>query len=213
MHEERALRRRKVPLLRRADVVRRASCCLPESASLRVARRTRAYHCVRCLSQRGASRKLAARACRAALALMTSCTSQGHSTGERPLCFGARPWCDVPAAASQNQLVLAWHARARHCARCLLGAGASRELAAHAHHAALAVGAPHTRLGRCSGERPLSFAARPWCDVPDAASQNQPAFAWHAGARHRARCLSREGALRKRAVRVPWRDGCDRSMH
>ena len=28
---------------------------------------------------------------------------EGHCTGSEPLFFGARPWCDVPAAASNAQ--------------------------------------------------------------------------------------------------------------
>ena len=40
------------------------------------------------------------RVCCAALVVIGSCTMKGHCTGEKPLSFGARPWCGVPAAAS-----------------------------------------------------------------------------------------------------------------
>ena len=127
---------------------------------------------------------------------------QGHCIGERPLCFGARPWCDMPATASKNQLAFAWHACARHCARCLLGEGAARELAAHAQRAATIVVEIRTRQGHYSDERPLSFGTRPWCDMPAAASNNQPSFACHARVRHCARCLSEGSAARKFAARA-----------
>ena len=42
---------------------------------------------------------------------------QGHRTGERPLSFGARPCCDVPAAASNAKPAFAWSAR--ECASAL----------------------------------------------------------------------------------------------
>ena len=40
------------------------------------------------------------RARRAALVVVALRTVQGHRTGERPLSSGARPCCEVPAAAS-----------------------------------------------------------------------------------------------------------------
>ena len=143
------LHQREPPLLRRADIVRRASCCLPEteSAGLRVAR-ARACHYAGCLSGGGAARERAARACHAAVVLVGLCSINGHCTDERPLSFAARPWCDVPAAATQNQPACASHAWARHCARCLSGGGAARERAAHAPcRAALVVVGTHTRQG------------------------------------------------------------------
>ena len=42
---------------------------------------------------------------------------QGHCTGERPLSFGARPCCNVPAAASNAKPIFAWSARERVTAR------------------------------------------------------------------------------------------------
>ena len=90
-----------------------------------------------------------------------------------------------------------WHARARHCARCLSSGGEALELAAHMHHATPVVVGQCVRQGCYTAERPLSFGARPWCDVPAVAIQNPPAFAWHARARNYARCLSRGGAARE----------------
>ena len=39
---------------------------------------------------------------RAALVVVGPCAINGHYTSRKPLSFGARPWCDVPAAASKN---------------------------------------------------------------------------------------------------------------
>ena len=33
---------------------------------------------------------------------------KGHCIDERPLSFGARPWCNALAAASNNQPAFAW---------------------------------------------------------------------------------------------------------
>ena len=46
----------------------------------------------------------------------------------------------------------------------------------------------------CTGERPLSFGARPWYDVRAVPSNAQPAFAWHARKRHCDGSVSREVA-------------------
>ena len=93
----------------------------------------------------GATRKLAARACRATLAVIASCTKKGYLTVERPLSFGARTLCDMPAAASQNQLAFAWHTRARFCARYLSGGGVARELVPRARPAEMVRIALRTR--------------------------------------------------------------------
>ena len=77
---------------------------------------------------------------------------------------------------------------------CISGGGATRELAASARRGALVVVGPCPMKGHCAGGKPLSFGARPWRDVPDAAFQNEPAFAWHARARKRAYYLSDRGA-------------------
>ena len=176
--------------------------------------------------------------------------SEEHCVGGRLLSFGARPWCDVPDAASNATRLpreKQAHARRRAVARCLLEGGAKLEPAAHAQRAALEVvglGASEerrtgggallfrraavvrhvsyrlkleagcrvrskrTRAGarslsgggavlevprarfvapvvvglnpikkRCTGERLLSFGARPWCDVLAAASNAKPAAA------------------------------------
>ena len=45
--------------------------------------------------------------------LVAACNVKGHCNGERPLSIGARPCCDVPAAASEAQPAFAWSARER----------------------------------------------------------------------------------------------------
>ena len=54
---------------------------------------------------------------------------------------------------------------------------AELELAARARHAVRVVVVPCPMEGQCTSEMPFSFGARPWCDVPAAASEAQLAFA------------------------------------
>ena len=78
----------------------------------------------------------------------------------------------------------------------------ARGLAARARRKALVVVGSRTIEGRCAGVRPLSFIARPWCDVLDVASNPQSAFAWHTRERHYAGCLSGGGAAREVTARA-----------
>jgi hypothetical protein len=90
------------------------------------------------------------------------------------LSFGARPWCDVPAMASN--ISAAWLARRRRGgARCLWGGGAALELSSRARRAALAVIGSCLVERCCTGETALSFGARPWCDVTAETSNFKPA--------------------------------------
>ena len=65
--------------------------------------------------------------------------------------------------------------------------------------------------GYCTGGRPLSLGARPWCDVRAVASNAHPAFAWHVNRRHCTGCLSGGGETRELAARAPCRAGYDES--
>ena len=75
-----------------------------------------------------------------------------------------------------------------HCARSLSRGGAARELAERARRARQVVVDQRPMEGHCTRSEPLSFCARPWCDVP--------AFAWQACARNRAGCLSGRRSVR-----------------
>ena len=123
MRDTRPLHRREASLHRRKIVLRRASCGLQDTAGFRVAR-TRARHCARCLSRRGAARAPATRARHAALAVVNLQPTQGHDTGEASFSIGARPWCAVPAAAFNTQPAFAWRARERATALAVYGAEA-----------------------------------------------------------------------------------------
>ena len=90
----------------------------------------------------------------------------------------------------------------RHCFGCLCGGGATRKRAAFARSAALVVVGPCPLRVSCSGERPLSFSARPWFGVLAAVSKPQPVIAWHVRAFHCGRYLSGGGAARKFAERT-----------
>ena len=61
--------------------------------------RTAASACLRIRAEL----KLAACARRTTLLVVAPCHMKGHCASERPLPFGARPCCDVPAAASNTQ--------------------------------------------------------------------------------------------------------------
>ena len=138
-HYGKTLHRREASLLPCKTVVRRASCDLQRTAGFRVAD-ARAPLRWLCLGRWQNTRACRARApCRAALAAVDPCTTEGHCTGGRPLSFGASPRCDVRAVTSNAQPAFAWHERKPHCAGCLSGCGETRELAVRAHRAALVV--------------------------------------------------------------------------
>ena len=82
--------------------MQRASCCLKHQASAAWLVRHRRVG-ARCLWGGGAALELASRARGAALAVIGSCLVERFCTGERARSFGARPWCDVPAAASNSK--------------------------------------------------------------------------------------------------------------
>ena len=197
-----------------SDRYRGATCQLrpPTNSRLRLESAC-ARHSAACLSREGEARGITARARRPPLAELGPRTTKVHCSGRRPLSFLARPWCDMPAAASNPQSPFAWHARERHFAACPSVGGVARELAARARRKALVVIGPRTIEGHCAGERPLSFIARPWCDVLDVAFNSQSAFAWHAREHHYAGCLSGGGAVRVVAVRAPCRAVCGRITH
>ena len=87
-------------------------------------------------------------------------------TGERPVSFGPRSWCDVPAATSNAQPAPRVTRLSRAGARCLWEGDAALMLAACARCvASVVIGSRHSKRG-CAGKKPLSFGARLWCDVP-----------------------------------------------
>jgi hypothetical protein len=96
---QRALRRRDVSPLRRTTVLRRASCGLQLQASAAwLVRRRRGG--ARCLWGGDAALELALRARGAALVMAGTHPPNGRCDGKILLPFGARPWCDVRAVAS-----------------------------------------------------------------------------------------------------------------
>ena len=154
--------------------------------------------CVGCLSGGGEPRELAVRApCYAGRGRLTHFIEY---TGGRPLSFGARPWFDVRAVTSSAQPAFAWHFNRRHCAGCLSGGGETRELAARARLAALAVVGSRNKEIRCTGGRRLTLGARPWCDVRAVTSRTQPAFASPMHERHCTGYISGGGGTRELAA-------------
>ena len=151
--------RRAASLHRRKTVVRRASYDLQHTADFLLAL-TRARHCARCLSGRGAARTLATRARRAALVVVASHTTQGHRTSERPLSFGARPYCDVPAVASNTQKAFAWRSHERTTVLAVSREEARHSSTTRAYRAAPVVIMSRTIQGHCTGEIHLSPSAQ-----------------------------------------------------
>ena len=189
-----SLRRREASLLRGAPVMRPASCGLQRQASAAcLARRTRA--CARDLLGEGAALEVAACACRAALIIAGPCVSEEHRTGERRLSFGApvvrRASCGLQRQASATCLAR----RRRACARCLGGGGAALERAVlRSCRVRLVVVGLFAKQGHRAGERPFSFGARAWFDVPAATSNAKPAPRVSRGARPPALAVSWEQA-------------------
>ena len=126
----------------------------------------------------GVAHKLVARTRRAALAVVGLDPYEERCTDRRLVSFGVRPWCDVPAAASNTKPACACDVRKRDdWAHCPGRGGAARKLVARACRAALVVvDLDHTK-GRCIGRRLVSSGARPWGDVSAAVSNAKPACA------------------------------------
>ena len=232
----------------------------------------------------GTALKLAAGCSRrAALVVVDPCPMGRHGVGKSPLSFGARPWCHVPAAASNakpaprvscsarapalavseeaqhSSLLCAramppwlWSARTlskvtaparafplsarargaacqlqpptpsqrcispaaqARCAHCLWGKGAALELAGRTRHTAPVVVGPYDKKRHCSGERPPSFSARPWCNVPATVSNAKRAP--HVSRSAGALCslsLGRRCSTRACCARAPCRAGCGRPV-
>ena len=76
-------------------------------------------HCANGLLGDGKIRELAARARRAALAVIGLCIMAVGCTGERLLSSGVRPWCDVRAVISNAQPALMWYGDMRTSATAL----------------------------------------------------------------------------------------------
>ena len=118
---ERALHWQDASLLRRAPVVRRASCALQRQPMPRVLR-VGGAPALAVSGGGGAAPKLAASARHAAQFMVSPWRIKGHCLGKRPFPFDARPRCDVPAAASSaNQYRVSCAAQARRRSLSLAG--------------------------------------------------------------------------------------------
>ena len=100
-----------------------------------------------------------------------------------------------------------------HSARCVLGGGAARAVAARARHAALAVVVPFPMEGHCSSERPAFFGARSWAHAPSSSARLAFACAHtRLGITRRSLYLGRRRSSSVSRARAPRRAGCGRSM-
>jgi hypothetical protein len=110
---------------------------------------------------------------------------------------GSLFWCAAvvrrASCGLQLQASAACLARRRRVgARCLSGGDAVLELSSRARSAAMVVVGPYPAKGRCAGETSLPFGARPFCDVPAAASNFKPAPRGSCGAGAAALAVSGE---------------------
>ena len=125
-------------------------------------------HCAGCLPGGGDTRELAARARRVVLAAIGPRAIEWHCTGGRRLSFGARPWCDVRAVASNAQPAFAWHANEAPLRWLSLGRWRNkRKLAARVLAVERWLRSPYAITeGHLHRRRGLSsLDARLWCDV------------------------------------------------
>ena len=172
----------------RPTMVWRFSCRLYCEPGWRVCRKlTRAG--ARCLWGGGVVLKRAARAPRHASCGLLRPYKQ-HCTDGRILSFGARPWCNVTATAS-NAGCGVRSKRTRAGSSCLWGGGAARKLSARARAALVGLG---TNEQRYAAGRLLLFVPCPWCGVPPAASETKADAAWEASACALALAVSGEVA-------------------
>ena len=209
-HYVRGLHRQETSLLRCVAVVRRTSCGLPEPAGFCVARASAALRMLS-LETRRSTRACCARA-------VPRWLWSAYALGK-----GVAPLRGLSLSARVHGAT--YQLRSLRISRLLRGTrergtalAVSREEAQHAsllraRRASLIVVGPCTRQGHCRVKRSLSFGAPPWCHVPAAASQNQPAFAWHARARYCACCFSGGDAAHELLARAPYCAGCGRPMH
>ena len=104
------------------------------------------------------------RARRAALVVIGLRTMIRHTTGERHLTFGARPWCGVRAVTPKCRR----HSRGTRASA--ISVAISQEVEQHAslpraRRAALVVVEPCTTKRHVTGKVLLYIGVRPWCDV------------------------------------------------
>ena len=156
-------------------------------------------HCAGCLSGGGETRELAARARRGPL--VVSCDRLAHCTEALRWRKASHPRCKTVvrrASFGLQQRTAGFRVTdAKAPLRWLsLGGGETRKLSACARRAALVMIGLRDMDGHCTSGRPLTFRARPWCDVQAVSSSAQPAFPRPTRERHCARCVSGGGEAR-----------------
>ena len=131
-----------------------------------------------------------------------SFTLRKDAMSARGLAPTARPWCDVPAVVFNTKPAPRATQRRRTCALCFWGGGAALGLATRTRRGALVLVVTQSVERRDVGERPRSYGARPWCDVPAVVFNTKPAP--HVTQRRRtcALCFLGGGAARELAIRA-----------
>ena len=158
----------------------------------------------------GAALKLAASSRRAAMDVDGPCPMKRHCAGERPLLRRSpvvrRASCDLQRQASAACLMQRTHAGALY-----RWADVALKITARARYAALVVVGSNAKEKLCVSERPLFLSARPWCDVPAAASSAKPApHVSHSAGALFSLSLERRRSTRACCARARCRAGCGR---
>ena len=188
-------------------VVRRASCGLQRAAGIRVAREQAP---LRWLSL---GRWRNTRACRARATCRAGCDRFTHYGDTLRWRKPSHPRCKTvvrrASCGLQHRTAGFRMARARAPLRRLsLGRWQNTRACRARASCCASCGwfASYGRLthlkGYCTGGRPPSFDARPWCDVRALASNAQPTFAWHARKPHFGGCVSAGSEFRELATRA-----------
>ena len=148
------------------------------------------------------------------LVRVSPCPKEAHCTSETALSLGARPCSNVLAAASNEEPAVAWeHTRTRHRVLSLGRRRTKRACGVSATRAVLVAVDSCPMETYCARGTALSLGARPRSDVPAAASNEQPAFAWaHTRTRHRVLSIGRRRTTRGCRVRASRHAGLGWSL-
>ena len=201
------------PPIRCKTVLRLACFGLQHTAGFRVTN-ARARHFAGYLLDGGAARAPATRARCVALVLIGPCTPEGHRTSGMPLPIGAKPWCNMPGAASRIAGFRVTNARARHCAGYHLDGGAARALVTRVRCAGMAAVGPCAIEAHRTSGRPLSI-------VQDRAPTCRLRPLLHAAGLRLARAgatlswlsIERRRSTKSCCARVPRRADCGWPVH
>ena len=149
-----------------AHAVQRANCNPPTQSQRRMSRAVQASR--RTVLAVSGEAQHEAFCARAALRryVISACTMETHRTGNMPVCFGAQLRCDMSIEAFNAKPALRVLRGAVAPALAVSGEkGSQHSSMLRARIVQRCLWLPIVGKGHRTGERLLSFGARPWCDV------------------------------------------------